>query len=186
MKNSRTNWLVKTAAGIALVIIAQFIGKMIPSIAVIFGPFSVSQLITGSLINFILFTMTMLVDAKSGVTIGILSSVLATIIGVGPIFPIITPAIALANAILVIIFILLYNKEIKPMKYIAITGAAIAKFAFLSVTVPFILQYIPDIKEVQITMLKVMFSWPQLITAVCGGLLSGICYPLIQKGVNKD
>lgn len=186
MKNSKTNWLVKTAVGVTLIIIAQLIGKMIPPIAVILGPFSVSQLITGSLVNFILITMTMLVDAKSGVTIGILSSVFATIIGIGPIFPIIMPAIALANAVLVIVYILFYRKDKKIMAYIALAIASIAKFLFLSTTVPFILQYIPDIKEPQVKMLSIMFSWPQLITALCGGLLAIICFPFIKKGIDED
>lgn len=186
MKNSNTNWLVKTAAGIALIIIAQLIGKMIPSIAVIFGPFSVSQLITGSLVNFILLSMTILVDAKSGVTVGILSSVFATILGIGPIFPIITPAIALANAVIVVVFALIYKKENKKIIYLALVAAALAKFAFLSVTVPFLLNYIPDIKAPQVKMLTVMFSWPQLITAVCGGILAIICYPLIKKGTEQN
>lgn len=185
MRNSKTNWLVKTAIGITLIIIAQLIGKMIPPIAIIFGPFSISQLITGSLVNFILFSMTMLLDAKSGVTVGVLSSVFATLIGI-TMFPILTLAIALGNAVLVVVFVLFYKNNHKILNYIALFVAALAKYVCISVMITFLIRYIPDIKEPQIKMLTIMFSWPQLITALCGGILSFMCMPLIRKGISQN
>ena len=44
--------------GIALIIVAQLLGKLFPAGAVIVGPFSVNQLITGSLVNCVLFVFT--------------------------------------------------------------------------------------------------------------------------------
>ena len=44
-------WIAVTAMGVALVVVAQYLGSLIPDIAVIFGPFSVKQLITGTLVN---------------------------------------------------------------------------------------------------------------------------------------
>lgn len=182
-KKLSTAWITKTAVGIALVVVAQLIGKMIPAIAVIFGPFSVSQLITGTLVNFILVMMVLTVGVSSGITVGILSSILATLIGVGPIFPIITPFIAIGNAVLVVCYYFIYKEESTVRFCTAILGAAIAKCAFLSVTVPFILNYIPDMKEPQAKMLTIMFSWPQGITALCGGILGFLAYPLIKNAL---
>ena len=50
-KTSPAKWIAVTAMGIALVVVAQYLGSMIPSIATIFGPFSVQQLITGTLVS---------------------------------------------------------------------------------------------------------------------------------------
>ena len=53
MQHSHTasRWITRTALGVALVVVAQLLGKVIPAGAVIAGPFSVTQLVTGSLVN---------------------------------------------------------------------------------------------------------------------------------------
>lgn len=185
MKKRSVLWLTQTAIGIALVLIAQLISKVIPALAVIAGPFNVSQLITGTLVNTILIIFTVIVGVRSGVTIGMLSSVLATLLGIGPIFPIITPFIAIGNALLVITYYLFHKKQHRPYFYIAIVVAAAIKCAFLWCTVPFALNYVPDIQPIQRTMLSLMFSWPQGITALCGGLISAVIYPLLSHALNK-
>lgn len=60
MKRNRklTAWVAFTAMGAALVTAAQYLGGLIPDIAVIFGPFSVRQLITGTLVNCVLLVFT--------------------------------------------------------------------------------------------------------------------------------
>ncbi len=184
MQKTSTLWLTKTAAGIALVLLAQFVGKMIPAIAVIVGPFSVNQLITGTLVNLILIIMTLTVGLGSGVTIGVLSSLLAMVMGVGPIFPIITPFIAIGNALLVVTYKLIVKTHETIRFYIAIIIAAIVKCVFLWLTIPFALNYISDIKPAQLQMLTIMFSWPQAITALCGGLLALCILPLLKNGLS--
>lgn len=184
MKKSSTLWLTKTAVGIALVLLAQLIGKMIPAIAVIVGPFSVNQLITGTLVNLILIIMTLTVGVGSGVTIGILSSLLAMVIGVGPIFPIIAPFIAIGNALLVVTYKLILKSQKWITFYLAIIVAAMIKCAFLWLTVPFALNYISDIKPAQLQMLTIMFSWPQGITALCGGILALCILPLLKNALH--
>ena len=196
-KKSTALWLTKTAVGIALILVAQLIGKMIPAIAVIAGPFSVSQLITGTLVNLILIIITLNVGLGSGTTVGILSSILATLIGIGPIFPIITPLIAMSNVILVVIYYCFTKsrktqngartKSLKNLYfYITIVVAAFIKCGFLWLTVPLVLNYVTSIQSAQRTMLTVMFSWPQAITALCGGILAVIIYPLLQNALSKN
>ena len=48
MSNSHNavRWVARTAMGIALIILAQLLGKVFPAGAVIVGPFSVNQLVT--------------------------------------------------------------------------------------------------------------------------------------------
>ena len=62
MKNNAAaiRFLARTAIGVALVILAQLIGKMLPAGAVIAGPFSLTQLITGSLVNCVLFVLSLI------------------------------------------------------------------------------------------------------------------------------
>lgn len=180
------SWLTRTALALALVVLSQFIGKMIPAGAVILGPVSVGQIITGSLVNLMLIMSVLLIDIKAGVTVGILSAILATLLGIGPIFPIITPAIAAGNAILVIIVGLGYNasqgKNLGRLAGIAL--GAVAKCGFLWYTVPKLFAFIPEIKPPQAVALGIMFSWPQLITAMIGGLIAMAIYPVVKKAIS--
>ena len=66
IKQNPAKWIAVTAMGVALVVVAQFLGSRIPSIATIFGPFSVQQLITGTLVNCILLVFT----ARAGIASG--------------------------------------------------------------------------------------------------------------------
>ena len=59
-------WIAATAMGAALAAAVQYLGGLIPDIAVIFGPFSVRQLITGALVNCVLLVFT----ARAGLEIG--------------------------------------------------------------------------------------------------------------------
>ncbi|MEG2234596.1 MAG: hypothetical protein RRZ42_08185 [Oscillospiraceae bacterium] len=168
---NKTKIIARTALGIALVIVSQLLGKLIPPIAVIFGPFSVSQLLTGTLVNCILIVFTVNTGVLSGILIGVLSSVMATILGVGPIIPLITPVIAAGNALLVIIFrISGCNTKLGGIPAVVFSSAA--KCVFLWLTVPVVLSLIPDIVPKQTAMLSIMFSWPQGVTAMLGGFLA--------------
>lgn len=93
MSNSHNavRWVTRTAMGIALIIVAQLLGKVFPAGAVITGPFSVNQLVTGSLVNCVLFVFTAISGIGSGVTIGVVSAMLAQFIGIGPAVSAVSP-----------------------------------------------------------------------------------------------
>lgn len=179
--SSKIRFITRTALGVALVVVAQLIGKLIPSIAVIFGPFSVSQLITGTLVNCVLVVFTLRVGVWSGVVIGILSSILATLLGVGPIVPAVTPLIAAGNALICVAFWLVAVRAKKNVVAASVAGAVV-KCAFLWLTVPAVLALV-GAPEKQAAMLGIMFSWPQGITALCGGLLGGYIAKLVKRAV---
>jgi len=160
-----------TAMGVALVVVAQWLGSMLPAIAVITGPFTVKQLITGSLVNCILFVFTAVAGLGSAVTVGILSAVLASLIGVGPTVLPIVPLIALGNAILCVIYWLCAEK-LKQNGIVSVIAAAAVKCGFLWVTVSPLLHALTGVPEKQVNMLSIMFSWPQGITALVGGALA--------------
>ena len=173
MNNKTTKWISYTAMGVALVVAAQFLGSRIPSIATIFGPFSVQQLITGTLVNCILLVFTARSGVTSGAVIGVLSSVLAAAFGISQI--VVTPMVAVGNALLCIVYGLLARR---PSWHIpAMIIGAVVKCAFLWLTVPMVLAA-AGLPEKQTAMLSIMFSWPQGVTALCGGLLS---WPIIAR-----
>lgn len=178
MKNNRiTLKITVTGMSVTLIIVAQLIGKMLPGGFIFFGPFSLNQLITGSLVNMILILLTLDVGLTYAITGGVLSSLMAFVLQIGPIFPQIIIFIAISNIILAtVIYILgvkneiVYNKDLMLIFVIIIAG--FLKFSFLKVTVPTSLDFIKDISPLQIKTLSIMFSWPQLITATLGGILA--------------
>lgn len=180
MNKSLVRFISETAMGIALVILAQLLGKSIPAGAVIVGPLSVTQLITGSLVNCVLFVFAYRVGALSGVLIGLLSSLLAFTLGIGPaLFPVV-PVVGLGNAILALLFALLVSKTKLPRSADMVISA-LTKCAFLWVCVPAVLKMLGTVPAKQITVMSAMFSWPQGVTALIGGLLALLIIPRLAK-----
>ena len=178
MKNAKARWIAVTAMGVALVVAAQYLGSLIPDIAVIFGPFSVKQLITGTLVNCVLLVFTARAGLASGGVIGVLSAFLAAFMGISQI--VVSPLVAVGNALLCAVYSLLTRRTRLPSGKTHIPAAmmgAVVKCAFLWLTVPLALAA-AGLPEKQTAMLSVMFSWPQGVTALCGGLLS---WPIVLR-----
>lgn len=180
-ENKSIRFITRAAMGIAMVILAQLAGKLFPAGAVIVGPFSVNQLVTGSLVNCVLFVFTAIGGVWCGVSIGILSAVLASVIGIGPAVLAVVPLVACGNAILCIVFSLV---EKALPRLVAVITAAAVKCGFLWLSVPLLLQAIgaPDKQRM---MLGIMFSWPQACTALIGGLLALLIIPRIAAIQSK-
>lgn len=166
--------------GIALVIIAQWAGNMLPAGAVIAGPFTMKQLVTGSLVNCILFVFTAYAGLGSAATVGLLSALLASIIGVGPQVLPIVPLIACGNALVCVVFWAIAEK-LKVNNIAAVVAAAAAKCAFLWLTVVPLLRVLTNVPEKQVKALSIMFSWPQGITAIVGGAVALVIIARLKK-----
>ena len=179
MKSESKNicFITRTAMGVALVILAQLAGRLFPAGAVIAGPFSVRQLVTGSLVTCVLLAFPAVGGVWCGVCVGILSAVLASVIGIGPAVLAVVPLVACGNAILCIVFSVV--SKALPRLAAVITAAAV-KCGFLWLSVPLLLQAIgaPDKQRM---MLGIMFSWPQACTALLGGLLAMLIIPRVTK-----
>ena len=173
-------WIARTAMGIALIIVAQLLGKAFPAGAVIVGPFSVNQLVTGSLVNCVLFVFTAVSGIGCGVTVGIVSAMLAQFIGIGPAVRAVSPVVASGNALLAVCFGLMLGREGAhgARLWIAMAISAVIKCAFLWITVPLLLGLLSGVKPQQVQMLSIMFSWPQACTALLGGTLAN---PIILR-----
>ena len=169
--------------GIALIIVAQLLGHVFPAGAAIAGPFGVNQLVTGSLVNCVLFVFTALSGLWSGVTMGIVSAMLAQFIGIGPAVSAVSPVVAVGNALLCVVYGLIIAKAGSEgvRQWIAMAIAAVFKCAFLWIAVPLLLGVLTGVKEQQVQMLSIMFSWPQGCTALIGGTLAGLVIPRLRK-----
>lgn len=183
-ENKTVRFIAFTALGIALVILAQLLGKMLPAGMAIAGPFTVTQLVTGSLVNCVLFVFAAVVGVWSAVTIGILSAILASVIGIGPAVIAVVPLVACGNAVLALVFSLVSGK-LKANRIIAVVVAAVVKCAFLWLTVPTMLHLLASVPEKQVAALSVMFSWPQGITALIGGALAIVIIPRLMKAKER-
>lgn len=168
-KASPTKFIATAAVGIAMVIIAQLLGKVIPAALVPLLGISASQLITGSLVNCVLFVFSEIFGMYCGISIGICSAVIASFIGVGPSIAAIVPIIACGNALLCLIYCCMK----KVSRILAVVVSAVGKCAFLWIGVSVALSFL-SLKQAQASMLTLIFSWPQGITALAGGLIAAV------------
>lgn len=181
MKDKRIQTITYSAMGIALILLVQSLSKIIPAIPV-FSGVQLSQFVIGTFVNAILLIMCIEAGVKTSIYVGILSAFFATLIGIGPIFPIITPFIAVSNVIYIVVFYWMYLRQ---SVWLSSIPAAIMKTAFLWITIPIVLTWIPEMKAPQAQVLTLMFSWPQLVTGILGGLVASSVASRIRKNEVK-
>ena len=175
--NRRILWITQTAILTALLIVCQAVTAPLGN-----------SFITGSLVNMMLIISVMTCGLATGITVSVLSPVVALFMGMSP-FPVFVPFIILGNITLVILWHLIGNRELKQ-KYLAyilaLISAAIGKFLVLflgivQVVIPFLMTLPPA----QATVLSTMFSTSQLITASIGGVIAIFLLPTLKKIMNK-
>lgn len=131
------------------------------------APLIGQQAITGVIVNATLFISTALLGVEAGILIGLIPSVISLSVGLLPaaLAPMV-PFIILGNAILAVVFS--YFKE--KNYWLGIFSASLLKFLFLfnasSVVINLLLK-----KEVA-GQVALMMSWPQIFTALSGGLIA--------------
>lgn len=144
------------------------------------------QPITGPLVNAMLFFTASYLGIIAGVILGMVTPLVALLMGQLPaaLAPMV-PAIAIANASLVVIFALMTKIKFKttwPEKlkiYIAILVAASIKtlimFLAIKLIIPVIFgQTFPD-------KLVLMMTTPQFVTAIIGGIISLFLIKLLKR-----
>lgn len=182
MKNTKIIYITQTA-----VMIALLIGVQIMTL-----PFG--QFVTGSMVNLVLLVSVFIIGIYGGLTVAVLSPLLAFAAGIGPAFIQIIPFIALGNALFVIVAWVISRKHMMRINAKDVLGASlgllaasIAKFLFLWIgLVMTALPLISGIKEKQVAVIGVAFSWPQLITALIGSMLAIVVVPLLKKALINE
>ena len=75
--NKKTRWITETAVLLALLICLQWVGSLIPHQMT-------KQLITGTLVNCVLAVTVLTVGMGSGITVALISPILAFLLGIAP------------------------------------------------------------------------------------------------------
>ena len=190
-KNYRTIlWIVKSAMLLALLVAIQFVTYALPASLV---PL-VKQLITGSLVNLVLIIGAGSVGFAGAGVAAVLSPVLAFAFAQMT-FPPLIPIIMVGNLILVAITWggFRTGKGFGKFPRFAtdlggvIVGSAV-KAVFLWAAISFVaIPLILHLPAPVAAKVSLMFSWPQLVTSLVGGVLALAILPAIrayQKGIN--
>ena len=126
-----------------------------------------TQWFTGPLVNAALIMAVILVGPMEAIILGLIPSSVALSSGLLPL-PLapMVPFIMMSNAVFVAIF-----AYMQPANYwLALGIASVLKFAFLSLTVSLLMgNLLPGNLLAQVA---VMMSWPQLVTALIGGVIA--------------
>ncbi len=138
------------------------------------------QPVTGPIVNAILFIAVCLLGIEYALLIGLIPSVIALSTGLLPaILAPMIPFIMLSNAILIITFAHLRNKNY----WLGIIVASVLKFIFLFTTSSVVINLLLK-KEIATKVVSIM-SWPQLATALAGGVIAYIFLSSLKKVKNN-
>lgn len=129
-------------------------------------PFFGNQFITGPIVNAVLFIATVLLGVEYAIFIGLFPSLVSLSVGLLPaVLAPVVPFIMISNALLVLVFNLFKDKLIQ-----GIIIASILKFLFLLSTTSLMTSLV--IKKELASKIVMMMNWPQLLTALIGGLIA--------------
>lgn len=127
-----------------------------------FAPLLKQQMLTGPIVNATLFLSTIYLGSQAGIMVGLIPSIISLSIGLLPLaLTPMVPFIMVSNALLILTFAYLKNKNF----WLAIITASLLKFAFLY-SISF--HFAPK--------LAFMMGFPQLITAIIGGIIAYSLY----------
>lgn len=178
----KIRWITQTAVMLALLVSLQALTKG-------FG-----QLVTGSFVNAVLAVAVLIGGLGCGITVALVSPVLAFLLGIAP--QILTvPAIMAGNSVYVLLLHLLADRDGRKLirQIAAWLVAAVAKFAVLyAVVVGLICGVLSDallaagtLKPPMLQALPATFSWPQLVTALIGGAVALLIVPVLKKALHQ-
>ena len=127
-----------------------------------------AQPVVGPLVNMTLLIAAVVVGSLPAIVIGCLTPLMAFVLGIMPLLPLV-PFIMLGNILLIISFNLTRKAFSKYGEVIAVVVAAFLKFAFLAVSIRYLITFF--IEKVPPKLIAA-FSLPQLYTALIGGFLA--------------
>ena len=180
--NQKIRWITYTAVMLALLVSLQAVTKPL------------GQLVTGSCVNAVLAITVLVVGLSGGITVALISPVLAYLWGIAP--QILTvPAIMVGNGVYVTLLFFLADKKGKNVlrQVAAWVVSAFAKFAALYAIVVWLIcgvfaQKLLEAGTLMPPMLKALpatFSWPQLFTAIIGGAVALLVFPILRKALKR-
>lgn len=179
----QTNILVSDRK-VSLPIAAARLG-ILAAAALIIPNLGMPQAITGVLVNALLLLTVEWAGLGTALVIGMLTPIAAVLRGVLPLpLLVMVPFIALGNAT----FVSIYNSLRQRNQAVAVVAGAVLKFALLAVVVTFLSSSPLKLAGAQgaqpVAMpaaMVTMMTWPQLLTALGGGMLAGVLTWTVKK-----
>lgn len=177
MENCQTILSKRAFASKILLIALQFVSFL--AIAIV-APLLNQQIVSGSIVNATLFISAVTLGTPAAIMIGMVPSIYALSGGLLPMVlaPMI-PFIIVGNTLLILIFSWLYKKN----NILAMVSAGTIKFTFLFATSTVVINLL--LEKAVASQVALMMSWPQLLTALIGGVIALAFLRLINKGGNK-
>lgn len=173
----RIIWIARTAVFIALLVVVQLLTAPLGN-----------TIVTGSLVNMLLIVSTMTCGVLSGLCVGIISPILAKLLGIGPLWELI-PFIIAGNVAIILLWHFIGNRRMKHpavAPVLALLCGAAGKFLTLYVGIVLIaVPLVLGLPEAQATVVTAMFSLPQLITALIGGGIALLVLAPLKKAIRR-
>ena len=175
----KIRFITETAVLLALLVSLQALSK------------PMGQLVTGACVNAVLAVSVLVAGLGSGITVAIISPVLAFLLGIAP--QILTvPAIMVGNTVFVLVLHFVSSKRL-ARQILAWLAAAVAKFAALYAIVVWLicgvfsekLLAIGALKAPMLKALPISFGVTQLFTALIGGAVALFIIPVLRKALRK-
>lgn len=175
-------WITETAVMLALQVALQAITK------------PAGQFVTGSFVNTVLAITALVAGLYSGITVAVISPVLAYLLGIAPNL-LAVPAIMIGNSVFVLLLHFIAGRDGKQLvrQVIAWISAAVAKFAVMYAIVGWLICGVfaegllasGMLKAPMLHAMPATFSWPQLVTALIGGAIALLIAPTLRKALHK-
>lgn len=180
--NKKVLWITETAVMLALLVVLQALTK------------PAGQMVTGSCVNAVLAVTVLVAGMSSGITVAILSPLLAYLLGIAPQL-VTVPAIMVGNTVFVVVLRLIAGPSARSAvpQVVGWVAAAFAKFVTLWLLVSKIICGLASsallasgtLKPPMLEKLPAMFTWPQLFTALIGGGIALLITPVIRKALHR-
>jgi len=156
-------------------VLALTIFVVLMAIAVIAPIFKI-QYITGPIVNATIILSVALLGFENAVLVSLIPSSIALSVGLLPavLLPM-TPFIIIGN----VIFAFVFSKLKEKNYWLGIVIGAILKFLFIFLSAEFLIKMILK-KELAAAILSMM-SWPQLVTALAGGVIAFTVLKSLKK-----
>lgn len=164
MDNKGVQKLVRSGLLLAIAVVMIFVGKNVPQI---------NQFLVGPGVNAVLLLTAYICGTYYGIGIGLLTPLAALLLGqLNQAFAPFVPFIMIGNAIYVLLFGLLKSRA-KLGKYAGMILGSILKFLFLYVSVSkLVTLFSLNIPKKLLSKLAAAMGFPQLITALIGGIIA--------------
>lgn len=170
----------ETLAKVNVQSLTQFVG--LAGIAVALPFFIHLQWFTGPIINAIMILVLFLVGIRSAMVVALVPSLMALASGLLPaVLAPVVPFIMISNAIFVLSIdrIYDYSKNSSRGYWQGVVVGATLKFVFLYLSVGWITKLL--LKQELAAAVANMMSWPQLATAVSGGMIAWIILKWLKR-----